>query len=103
MLLTPEMCRAARALLGWKRQQLANAAGLTRTTVQRFEAGGTVRLSSAEVMLQALQNAGLEFIPAGAKSMDGGPGLRTIPMAEPEVVAAEDAAGTDKTELSAGY
>jgi transcriptional regulator with XRE-family HTH domain len=101
MLLTPEMCRAARALLSWNPQQLASAAGLTRTTVHRFETGGAIRLSSAEAMLQALQNAGLEFIPAGAKSMDGGPGLRTIPMAEPEVVAAEDAAEMDK-ELSAG-
>jgi hypothetical protein len=41
-------------------------------------------------MLQALQDAGLEFIPAGGKSLNGGPGLRTIPMAEPEVAAAEE-------------
>jgi hypothetical protein len=40
---------------------------------------------------QALQGAGLEFIAAGGKSLDGGPGLRTIPTAEPEVAAAEQA------------
>jgi transcriptional regulator with XRE-family HTH domain len=89
MFLTPEMCRAARALLNWKASQLASAAGLGRATVERFEAGGTVRLSSAEAMLEALQDAGLEFIPAGGKSLEGGPGLRTIPVPEPEVAAAE--------------
>ena len=91
MLLTPEMCRAARALLNWDTRRLAGAAGLGRATVERFEAGGIVRHSSVEAMLQALQEAGLEFIPAGGKSLHGGPGLRTIPMAEPEVAAAEEA------------
>lgn len=91
MLLTPEMCRAARALLNWKPHQLASTAGLSIATVRRFESGGTVRLPSVEAMLQALHAAGLEFIPAGGKSLDGGPGLRTIPLAEPEVAAAEEA------------
>jgi len=58
-------------------------------TVKRFEAGGMVGPSSVEAMLQALQGAGVEFIPAGGKSLGGGPGLRTIPMPEPEVAAAE--------------
>ncbi len=101
MFLTPEMCRAARALLNWKASQLAGAAGLGRATVERFEAGGTVRMSSVEAMLQALQDAGLEFIPAGGKSLDGGPGLRTIPLAEPEVVAAEEAVELDQPTLRA--
>ena len=91
MLLTPEMCRAARALLNWDARRLAAVAGLGRATVERFEGGGIVRLSSVEAMLQALQDAGLEFIPAGGTSLHGGPGLRTIPMAEPEVAAAEEA------------
>jgi transcriptional regulator with XRE-family HTH domain len=91
MLLTPEMCRTARALLDWTPQQLASAAGLGIATVRRFESGGIVRMPSVEAMLQALQAAGLEFIAAGGKSLDGGPGLRTIPKAEPEVAAAEEA------------
>ena len=101
MLLTPELCRAARALLNWSAHQLAGAAGLGRATVKRFEAGGMVRLSSVEAMLQALQDAGLEFIPAGGKSLDGGPGLRTIPRAEPEVAAAEEAVELAGPALSA--
>lgn len=96
MLLTPEMCRAARALLSWKSHQLASAAGLGPATVRRFESGGTIRLSSVEAMFEALQGAGLEFIPAGGKSLMGGPGLRTIPLAEPEVAAAEEALELDE-------
>ncbi len=101
MLLTPEMCRAARALLNWKAHQLATAAGLGLTTVKRFETGGIVRPGSVKAMRQALQAAGIEFIAAGGKSLDGGPGLRTIPMAEPEVAAAEEAAELDQPALSA--
>ena len=99
--MTPEMCRAARALLSWKSHQLAGAAGLSVATVRRFEAGGTVRLPSVEAMFHALQAAGLEFIPAGAMSPDGGPGLRTIPLAEPEVAAAEEAVELDDPTLTA--
>ncbi|MBA3669282.1 MAG: hypothetical protein H0W71_04360 [Sphingomonas sp.] len=99
MLLTPEMCHAARALLKWKLHQLASEAGLGIATVRRFEAGGTVRLASVEAMFQALQGAGLEFIPAGEKSLEGGPGLRTIPLVEPEVAAAEEAVELDDPAL----
>ncbi len=40
--------------------------------------------------------AGLEFIAAGGRSLDGGPGLRTTPMVEPEVAAAEEAVERDE-------
>ena len=91
MLLTPEICRAARALLKWDTDRLAAAARIDMSVVEMFEANGTVPPASVEVMLEALQGAGVEFIPAGGKSLDGGPGLRTIPMPEPEVAAAEEA------------
>ena len=38
--------------------------------------------------MQALEDAGLELIRAGGKSLSGGPGLRPIPVPEPEVAAA---------------
>ena len=91
MLLTPEICRAARALLKWETPQLAFSAELSTEVVEHFEAGGMVEPASVEVMLEALQGAGIEFIAAGGKSLDGGPGLRTLPMPEPEVMAAEEA------------
>lgn len=93
--------RAARALLNWKPHQLASAAGLGIATVRRFEAGGTVRLPSVDAMFQALHAAGLEFIAAGGKSLDGGPGLRMIPLPEPEVAAAEEAVDLNDTALTA--
>lgn len=49
-----------------------------------------VRPLSVAAMLQALQGGGIEFIPAGGKSLDGGPGLRTLPMPEPEVAEAAE-------------
>jgi transcriptional regulator with XRE-family HTH domain len=94
------MSRAARALLRWGADELATAAGLSLSTVKRFERGGMVRGPSVEAMLQALQSAGLEFIAAGGRSLDGGPGLRTMPMLEPEVAAAEEAVGLDEPTLS---
>ena len=75
---------------------MATAAGLNLSTVQRFERGGIVRASSVEAMLNALQGAGLEFIMAGGRSLDGGPGLRTMPMLEPEVAAAEEVVELDQ-------
>ena len=100
MLLTPEMCNAARALLKWGPQQLATAADLELATVERFEAGGVVPLDSVEAMLLALEAAGLEFIAAGGQSLDGGPGLRTSPVAEPEVAAAEEALELEEPALT---
>ncbi len=100
MILTPELCRAARALLNWKLHHLASAAGLSLTTVRRFEAGGAIRLSSVEAMFESLQVAGVEFIAAGGKSLAGGPGLRTIPLAEPEVAAAGEALALEHPPLS---
>ena len=96
MLLSPEMSRAARALLRWEAEKLAAAAGLSLSTVQRFEHGGIVRAPSVDAMLNALQGAGLEFIAAGGRSLDSGPGLRTMPMPEPEVAAAEEAVELDE-------
>lgn len=51
-------------------------------------------------MFQALQAAGLEFIPAGAVSPDGGPGLQTVPLPEPEVAAAEETVELDGPALT---
>jgi transcriptional regulator with XRE-family HTH domain len=75
----------------WEVRQLAAAAGIAASAVERFEEGRMVELPKVQMILEALQGAGLEFIPAGGKSLDGGPGLRTTTMPEPEVAAAEEA------------
>jgi hypothetical protein len=73
---------------------------LARMMKPGFTAIFQASLGSVETMLEALQGAGLEFIPAGEKSMGGGPGLRTRPVAEPEVAAAEAAVELDETGLT---
>jgi transcriptional regulator with XRE-family HTH domain len=38
-MITPDQCRAARALIGWNQHQLARAANISRETVADFETG----------------------------------------------------------------
>jgi hypothetical protein len=97
MEISPQLCRAARALIGWGADDLARAAGLADATVRRFEAGALVRKRSVAAMQEALESAGLEFIPAGGESLDGGEGVRIRPTEEPEVAAAKDFAEVDLT------
>ena len=61
-MLTPAQCRAARGLIDWSQQQLADAAGVGVATVRLFEAGkGEQRRSTLTVIRQALETAGVEF------------------------------------------
>jgi len=61
-MLTSSQCRAARGLLDWSQQQLADAAGVGVVTVRQFEAGkGEPRRATLAVIEQALQVAGVEF------------------------------------------
>lgn len=67
--------KAARALLGWSQQELAEAAGVSEPTVKRLEAaaghlGG--RAVTIQKLLAALEHAGIEFIAENG----GGPGVR---------------------------
>ena len=63
--LTPAMCKAVGALLGGTVADLASAASVGSATVKRFEAGSAPRSSSIKSLMEALQGAGLEFIPVG--------------------------------------
>jgi len=72
-MITPEQCRAARGLLGWSQQTLAERAGVGIVTVHQLEAGLTQpRRATLEVIRRALEAAGLEFIDENG----GGPGVR---------------------------
>ena len=67
--------KAARTLIGWSQEDLANSAGVSLPTVKRLEAkegwiGG--RESTAEKLREALQKAGIQFINENG----GGPGVR---------------------------
>ncbi|MEJ0047393.1 MAG: transcriptional regulator [Rhodospirillales bacterium] len=73
--MTGAQLRAARALLGWTAQQLADASAVSLATIRRAEIdGGAVRMiaANAAAIVRALDAAGVEFIdPNGS-----GPGVR---------------------------
>ena len=73
-MLTPAQLRAARALLGWSRDTLADKSGTAAETVQGFESRGSdPKLSTLNKWYRALETAGVEFLDEDAER---GPGLR---------------------------
>ncbi len=59
-----EQFRAARTLLGWTAQDLADAAGLSLSTIRRLEDGGSgaVAAQSIEAARRTLEERGLQFL-----------------------------------------
>lgn len=69
----PEQIRAARALIGWTREDLAKESGVTVRTLVRIENSQSVpRLATLQALTAALETAGIEFIPENGS----GPGVR---------------------------
>jgi transcriptional regulator with XRE-family HTH domain len=72
-MITPAQCRAARGLLDWSQQDLAEKAGIGIVTVRQLEAGvNAPRRSTLDVVRRAFEKEGVEFIDPN----NGGPGLR---------------------------
>jgi transcriptional regulator with XRE-family HTH domain len=72
-MITPSQCRAARGLLDWTQQELADAAGIGVATVRLFEGkGAESRQATLAVLRRAFEVAGVEFIDENG----GGPGAR---------------------------
>ena len=72
-MITPAQCRAARALLEWRQQDLARETKISAVTIAKFEKR-RVRLKDSTALLfrLAFERAGIDFIdPDG-----GGPGVR---------------------------
>jgi transcriptional regulator with XRE-family HTH domain len=73
-MITPEQCRAGRALLGWTQQLLAAKAEVGEVTVRLFESGAkSPRRATLHVIEQALGKAGVLFI---REDEYAGPGVR---------------------------
>lgn len=71
--MTPEQCRAARALVDMTQPKLAEAAGLGLSTVVDFErARRSVSSEAIGSIRRALEAAGVAFISQNG----GGPGVR---------------------------
>lgn len=76
--LTPEYLRAARALLDWSAQKLADRADVGVATVRRAETvkgfiKKTMKPETKERMVRALEGAGVVFLEKGD---EGGWGVR---------------------------
>ena len=73
MTITPEQCRAARALLEWKQTDLAKASAVGINTIRVFETKKSAPTAGTLKLLRmAFEEAGIIFIPENVE----GPGLR---------------------------
>lgn len=62
-MITPAQCRAARALLDWSQQRLAEVAKIGNATIRNFEGGKSEpQTATLDVLRRALEAAGVIFI-----------------------------------------
>lgn len=62
-MLTIEQCRAARGLVGWTQQELADACGLSKTAINNFEKGHSdIKADSLKAIRSAFEKADIEFL-----------------------------------------
>ena len=80
-LLTHDLLRAARAMLGWTQRELAERSGLTQKEVSDFQSAKRQMTARASAKLKsAFENADLLFIAANtARSDVVGAGVRWRP------------------------
>lgn len=71
-MISSRQIRAARALLGWSQQQLADKAIVSINALTRLERGEVdPRMSTVEAVETALTKAGIEFIAADGRKGEG--------------------------------
>jgi transcriptional regulator with XRE-family HTH domain len=87
--MTPKQVKAARAMLDWSQQDLAEIAGVATSTVADFERGQRTPIASnAQAMRSSLESAGIRFLPNGVEK-----GKRSLTSVSPlEVISALAAA-----------
>jgi transcriptional regulator with XRE-family HTH domain len=62
-MITIEQCRAARGLLGWTQQDLAESSGLSKTAINNFEKGHSdIKTESLRAIRMAFESADVEFM-----------------------------------------
>lgn len=72
-MITGPQCRAARALVEFSRDRLAQLSGIDATTIEQFERKlGKPSDTQIEALIETLEKAGAQFIPENG----GGAGVR---------------------------
>ncbi len=100
MQLTSALCRAARGLLDWTQEELADRAGVSRSTVRSFERGQhALHRASASLIAGALTAAGVVLV-APANGLGAGVRLRSG-LGDPAGWAELDEAGVDDQAVAA--
>lgn len=77
-LLAPAQLRAARALLGFSRDKLAKASGVSAAVIAAIETAARAAGSRAshDKLRHTFDQLGVVFVEDGSISRDGGPGVR---------------------------
>jgi len=71
--ISARQCRAARGLLGWSQDQLAEAANVARATIANFETGKSLPVANNLAAIRsAFEASGVVLIPENG----GGDGVR---------------------------
>ncbi|WP_339865082.1 helix-turn-helix transcriptional regulator [Paremcibacter congregatus] len=70
--MTPIQCKMARVATGLTVRKLGEITGLAFSTINRYEKTGRANISTVNKMIEALEAAGVEFIPENG----GGVGVR---------------------------
>ena len=65
MAVTPEGCRAGRAILKWSMRELARQSGVAWTTIHRIEGGAVPRAGTAGKIAAAFAGRGVTLIGEG--------------------------------------
>ena len=74
--ISPAQCRAARSLIGWSQDKLAEASKVAKATIANFEAGKRSPYErTLDDIQSALEGAGVAFINEGDEKL-GGEGVR---------------------------
>jgi predicted transcriptional regulator len=74
LMIEPDQIRAARALLNWGQQKLADKAKLSRTAIHNIEGNlSDPKASTLRAIQRALEAAGVVFLP---RDETGGAGVR---------------------------
>ena len=76
-MLLPAQCRAARGLLSWSQGELADRAGVSRSTVKDFETERhALHHSTERLLIVALEAGGVMLIAPGSAPGEPGAGVR---------------------------